>query len=185
MPVGRPGANNDIEARRQPEWQFPTGASLHACAQLASETLILREEIIRSKSDNKDMDAALAAAQQEARAAIARAAACEEAFQPLLAELGTLKVAAMMADDAAEIGAKTPACMCLALMGHRALSHDAPADVQHSADMSAVCLADNMPTNTGGVMAAQALQDAQYQGDSDDHGFVLDMGGYNDGEIGK
>ena len=34
-------------------------------------------------------------------------------------------------------------------------------------------------------MAAQALQDAQYQDDSDGQGSVLQMAGYDDGEIGK
>ena len=76
--------------------------------QLAAETLILREEMMRTKSGSKGMDAALAAAQAETRAAQARAQACEEAFEPLMAELDTLRVAAMMTADAAEIGAPLP-----------------------------------------------------------------------------
>jgi hypothetical protein len=80
--------------------------------QLAAETLILREEMMRTRSDTKGMDAALAAAQADTRAARARAQACEEAFEPLMAELDTLKVAMMMTVDAAEIGAP-PRRLCV------------------------------------------------------------------------
>ena len=72
--------------------------------QLASETLILREEMLRTKTDSRGMDAALAAAQEQARAALRRARACEEAFEPMLAEMESLRVAAMAAADDAATG---------------------------------------------------------------------------------
>ncbi len=72
--------------------------------QLASETLILREEMLRTKTDSRGMDAALAAAQEQTRAALRRARACEEAFESVVAEMESLRVAAMVAADDAATG---------------------------------------------------------------------------------
>ncbi|BDA43288.1 hypothetical protein COCOBI_04-3000 [Coccomyxa sp. Obi] len=60
--------------------------------QLASETLNLREQLLRTKSDNRGADNALANAQEDLAAALSRAQACEEAYEPLFAELESLKV---------------------------------------------------------------------------------------------
>ena len=85
-----------------------------AWLQLASETLILREEMLRTKTDSRGMDAALAAAQEQAHAALRRARACEEAFEPVLAEMESLRVAAMAAADDAATG-ETAYCQALQL----------------------------------------------------------------------
>ncbi|CAL8468726.1 g8266 [Coccomyxa elongata] len=66
--------------------------------QLASETLILREQLLRTKSDNRGADNALANAQEDLAAALSRAQACEEAYEPLFAELESLKVQIRTAD---------------------------------------------------------------------------------------
>lgn len=74
--------------------------------QLASETLILREQLLRTKSDNRGADNALANAQDDLAAALSRAQACEEAYEPLLAELDSLKVQIKTADSGPNKGGR-------------------------------------------------------------------------------
>ena len=81
MPLVRHSAN------RRPILQ-----SVAFLTQLASETLILREQLLRTKADSRGADAALTNAQEDLAAALSRAQACEEAYEPLLAELESLKV---------------------------------------------------------------------------------------------
>ncbi len=73
-------------------------------AQLASETLILREQLLRTKTDSRGADNALANAQEDLAAALSRAQACEEAYEPLYAELESLKGQLKAADGNSESG---------------------------------------------------------------------------------
>jgi hypothetical protein len=54
--------------------------------------LILREQLLRTKTDSRGADTALANTQEDLAAALSRAQACEEAYEPLFAELESLKV---------------------------------------------------------------------------------------------
>lgn len=60
--------------------------------QLASETLVLREQLMRNKVDSRTVGAALLATREELRAAFSREQACEEGYSALLAELDSCRV---------------------------------------------------------------------------------------------
>lgn len=61
-------------------------------AQLASETLVLREQLMRNKVDSRTVGAALLATQEELKAAFNREQACEEGYNALLADLDSCRV---------------------------------------------------------------------------------------------
>ena len=60
--------------------------------QLASETLVLREQLMRNKVDSRTVGAALLATQEELKAAFSREQACEAGYSALLAELDSCRV---------------------------------------------------------------------------------------------
>ena len=60
--------------------------------QLASETLVLREQLMRNKLDSRTVGAALLATQEELKAAFNREQACEEGYNALLAQLDSCRV---------------------------------------------------------------------------------------------
>ena len=60
--------------------------------QLASETLVLREQLMRNKLDSRTVGSALLATQEELRAAFNREQACEEGYNALLADLDSCRV---------------------------------------------------------------------------------------------
>ncbi len=61
-------------------------------AQLASETLVLREQLMRNKLDSRTVGSALLATQEELKAAFNREQACEEGYNALLADLDSCRV---------------------------------------------------------------------------------------------
>ena len=61
-------------------------------AQLASETLVLREQLMRNKLDSRTVGGALLATQEELKAAFNREQACEEGYNVLLADLNSCRV---------------------------------------------------------------------------------------------
>ncbi len=60
--------------------------------QLASETLVLREQLMRNKLDSRTVGSALLAIQEELKAAFNREQACEEGYNALLADLDSCRV---------------------------------------------------------------------------------------------
>ncbi|CAL5221500.1 g3704 [Coccomyxa viridis] len=60
--------------------------------QLASETLVLREQLMRNKLDSRTVGSALLATQEELKAAFNREQACEEGYNALLADLDSCRV---------------------------------------------------------------------------------------------
>jgi hypothetical protein len=60
--------------------------------QLASETLVLREQLMRNKLDSRTVGAALLATQEELKAAFNREQACEEGYNALLAQFDSCRV---------------------------------------------------------------------------------------------